>query len=803
MEAAGRHDHGNHLPNFCFPGVFMPRPTCPAWLVFTLILAAALPRLAQASESQATLHFVSDTYGCLGYEDWPGGIARLQHVMAQQRKADRNSILIHTGNAISPFYYSRYDQGALYSEELDAIGNVIWNIGFHDLDYGWKQLSRLRSNMKATTLLSSNLKAPTDSPQSWVVREVGGIKIGFAGIIDPRASHLTRIGMFKDMQAQDPIETARQILEEHGSEADVRVLVVDLDEADSEKLAREVIGYDFILSGSRHEKDWYSFNEGRPARQVIERTRPDGSRTVLVSGPRDGFQMGKIRLRGRRTSGRFELTGYDHDVIDLATGSPEDQKTWKRVQEQLTRMEKEGGEVILDRLQDRFPEGLDADRLMTWVLGAMRTGSDSEVAILNIGALFKAGFRIQTCWKDDRITGMDLDKTFWTDNHLVKVRVKGSHLLEMLEDDEKEHLRYSGLVKKGGSVTINGRPIKEGEHYLVATSNYIVAQSPKSRQLSMADSVHGKFEIDDGSYEPDDESGSRIVLRDLFRQQLLAWRQEHPEPDGADPFDLPAYPNQRHLRFQNVNASFSDFDARNNELFPRVRNPRIASFDVATSMVNGDIFLEDEDLNRTWANGMIFRFNNLDFSGGTSINPVDDLQLYSRYTDRSRTLGGDSLAFNPFVEVNHDTEFSATTGNPTQKLYRLTLGLAQKTDGPLKGLRLSALMEHDRSLVGNTEYGIRIGYQGSKSFGKFRFESDTRGRYYFDEGNDTADDLRFEVYSDNQLVIPITSEFSVNFMANIFTYEGKVVNATGSNLFLGVGIRFDKLWKMEQEDFNG
>ncbi|MBI4865922.1 MAG: hypothetical protein HY816_03125 [Candidatus Wallbacteria bacterium] len=777
--------------------------TSARWTLLAAALTAALtgPGLHAAEpEAKAVILFLSDTYGCLGYPGWPGGVARLVQTVRQQRSAHPDAVLLHTGNAVSPFYYSRFDKGKLYTSSIDQAGGVVWNLGFHDLDYGWAHLSALRAGMRQTAVLSSNLEAASDKPEPWLVREVGGLKVGFCGLMEPRAEHLARLGALAGMKVRSPIETVREVVLRHRASVDVLVVVADLEEPAAEELARQAEGVDLILAGSRHEKDWYTFYQGRPPRQVLTRRRTDGKQTVLLSGPRDGFELGKVTVRARRGVRGWEVASVEPEVIPLKAEAPQDPKIWSAVQKHLQEMEAQKGTALVDKLAERFPKGFDGNRLTRWILGGLRTAMRAEVAVLNQGALFKVDHWAETAWKAGRLTDLELDSIFWADNEVVRLKVLGKHLLQLLEDDAgSNRLEFAGLVRKDGAVIVNGRKLKADEHYLVATSNFMVADSPKSRGLAAALSAASRFSPDEGHWEAD-EKGKTVLLRDAFAGQLTRWAAAHPAPDGAEPFETPDCPEQRSVIFRNLTFNYSDYDARNNQKFPRVRNPAIATADVRTVQGTGEVILRDTGARARRERGMAYRFTELEFPGpGVVANPVDDLVFYERYTDRSRTVAS---RFFPYAELAYDTEFTPTTGNPRDQLYRLSVGLTESLEGPVKGLRFGLLAEHDRSALVNTEYGIGAGFHGSVPFGDIRFESETDARYYFRDGADTADDLLYEIYSNNQLVVPVTSELALTFSANVFAYRGKVVDEDGANLFLGMGLRFDKLWKTRHEDFS-
>jgi len=140
--------------------------------------------------------------------------------------------------------------------------------------------------------------------QPFVVRTMGGVRVGFLGLTAPRsASYPQTLGW----SIIDPIQAAREWIPRARKECDVLIAVthigVDLDRA----LAAQTTGLDAIIGGDSHTF-LYS---------AIEATNGDGHKVPIVQAGEFGVDLGLLDLHLRDVNGHWVLTSYHYRLIPI------------------------------------------------------------------------------------------------------------------------------------------------------------------------------------------------------------------------------------------------------------------------------------------------------------------------------------------------------------------------------------------------------------------------------------------------------------------------------------------------------
>ena len=128
-----------------------------------------------------------------------GGVARLKTVVDEIKKDNPNSLLLFGGDLAGGLLFGAVYKGFPMVEAMNLIPVDYANFGQHDFDFGIENTIKLVADSKFKWI-SSNLdyygkQLPTTVP--YVVKEVGGIKIGVIGLID-------------DMNTSTPIKGLKQ-----------------------------------------------------------------------------------------------------------------------------------------------------------------------------------------------------------------------------------------------------------------------------------------------------------------------------------------------------------------------------------------------------------------------------------------------------------------------------------------------------------------------------------------------------------------------------------------------------------------
>jgi 5'-nucleotidase len=276
-------------------------------------------RARAAAETTITILHTNDTHSRL--EPFPaddprnaglGGAARRATLVKKIRQENPNTLLVDSGDAFqgTPFY--NVYRGEVEYRVMSAIGYDVVGLGNHEFDSGLESLARAVNFAKFDIVCSNYDFRETllrDRIKPYVVKEVGGIKVGVFGLgiaFDGLVLESNR----KGVRYLDPLQTARAMIRVLRYQEDA-TLVICLShlgllnrregEASNQRrefgdreLAEQVEGIDAIIGGHTH-----TFMK-EP--EIVKRP---GSGSTLI------FQVGF----GGINVGRLDFTIKDNKVL--------------------------------------------------------------------------------------------------------------------------------------------------------------------------------------------------------------------------------------------------------------------------------------------------------------------------------------------------------------------------------------------------------------------------------------------------------------------------------------------------------
>jgi 5'-nucleotidase / UDP-sugar diphosphatase len=466
-----------------------------------LLLLLALPAAALAQTTRITFLHTNDVYEITPERGW-GGFAQLMTVLKEQRALSPNALTTFGGDLLSPSIMSGFHRGAQMIELMNAVGADIAVLGNHEFDFGpavlRQRLSESRFPWLATNV--SDKGKLLDGAADTLVRELGGVKVGFFGLVTPETTRLSSPG--PDISFAPPLETAKtavRTLRERGAE--VVVALTHLNLAEDREIAKAVPGIALILGG--HDHDAVTMLEGD---------------TLIHKSGADARYLGVIDLLvSRRTAvaaGRpaVEVTPAWR-MIPVHALAPEAEiaARVKRYTDQLdaelaveiaTLAKPLDSRRIVVREQEAAIGDLFAD--------AIRAAVGAEVALLNGGGIrgdrtYEAGVRLT---RRDVLTELPFG------NATVLIELKGRDLLEALENGvsrvEERQGRFpqvSGLsfafdparppMHRIVEASVGGQPIDPDRVYRVATIDFLLAggdgYASLARGRSLVDASGGQL----------------------------------------------------------------------------------------------------------------------------------------------------------------------------------------------------------------------------------------------------------------------------------------------------------------------
>ncbi len=289
----------------------LSRRTFLSLLCGTLILSAlasSIPAATPAERSvRLTILQINDVYDITPVERGKkGGLARVATLRDRIAQESPHVVFVLPGDFLSPSPMSSMFQGGQMVAALNAIGLDLATFGNHEFDFG-AAVTRDRIRESRFTWVSANVLDPgTGLPFGgavpFVLREYGGVRFAFFGLVTPETHTLSKgAGTLKFL---DPIQAAKDVVARaRRAKADVIVALTHQDMADDKQLAAAIPEIDLILGGHEH----------------VPLDARVGNTLILKAGS-DGVFLGRVDVSvgigrdGRRVESKWELIPVTDEV---------------------------------------------------------------------------------------------------------------------------------------------------------------------------------------------------------------------------------------------------------------------------------------------------------------------------------------------------------------------------------------------------------------------------------------------------------------------------------------------------------
>jgi len=442
-----------------------------------LMLVATLP-LMQAEH--LVVLAVNDTHSQIDpAADGKGGILRRRAIYDSERRAHKNVLVVHAGDAVQGTNYFSLYGGAVEYAAIDSLGYDMIIMGNHELDNGIDSLAHFYNHVKATKL-SANYDLSASPLKGFVpysVRAYGNKRVAFFGInVNPAGmvsqGHYNGLRFLEPMQVADA--TARYLKQVQKVDYVVMISHIGYDSMEPSEPNDSIVAatshyIDFIIGGHSHSVI-------APGSKQSLVHNADGKIVVIGQNGKSGKLVGKYDLdleTGKVT--------YSHITVD---------NTWDRAaqaypafQSWLARYK-----AGVDSLENN-PVATSARYMPNSSWAAQNWLADAVDAI--IAKLYKGGKKVDLCIMNKGGIRLDMPKgtvtegllqsMFPFDNRFMVLEVSGQDLLDAFKT-----MAYRGgdVVSRNVKVVydkncnivsarINGKAVKPAARYLLATIDFL------------------------------------------------------------------------------------------------------------------------------------------------------------------------------------------------------------------------------------------------------------------------------------------------------------------------------------------
>jgi len=447
--------------------------------VLLLIPAGASAQKASSPTTTITILQLNDVYEISPVDNNKhGGLARVATLIKQERARSPHSLFLLAGDFISPSLASGEFKGKQMIDTLNAAGLDIATLGNHEFDF---TLDVLRDRMKesrfaytSANVFDKQTGKPFGGVQPYIIRKFGDVRVAIFGLLTTDTATKAKSG--GDVRITDPIAAGKRLsLQLRRKGVDVIIALTHLSMCEDKRLAREA-DIDFVVGGHDHE-----LLQAMSGRAHISKM---GS---------DGRNLGRIDLRvaRRATSRRFYLKAVDWWALPVDESVAADTEVAKVVAQYEDRLRQ-----IYPGLDDKIGDSLVELEARSAVVrrgecnfgnllaDVYRQSLTADVALVNSG-----GIRSDKTYGPGDITRRDILSILPNKNNLVKVRINGAKLKQLLEngvsaagEEDGRFPQISGMAfeydpsRPVGSrvmrVDIGGAPLDVAKTYTIAVNAY-------------------------------------------------------------------------------------------------------------------------------------------------------------------------------------------------------------------------------------------------------------------------------------------------------------------------------------------
>lgn len=439
------------------------------FLILALVVFVAVFAMAE----KLTILHINDTHGHAWTFDQygvglVGGFPLVATLVDQYRAENPRTLFLHAGDIStgvpeSDLLDAAPDIVALNLMELDAVA-----IGNHEFDFEREVLDKQMEYALFPYLSANIYKDGEPEFTEYIIKDVGGIKVGIIGLTTPDTKILEKLHA-DQYEWKSVVDIAKKLVPEVETKADIVVILSHIGDAESmtdvnsHELAAAVDGIDVIVDGHSH-----TLTE-KPV--VI-------NGTLIVQAGEWGKHLGKLDLEVENGG----ITYVEYEAIPVTAESIEPDKDVAIVLDYFKKLGSEKlnevfGKTEILLMGDRSVIRSQDTNLAHLITDAMVWKTGADFAITNSGG-------IRASIRPGEISYRDILTVLPFGNTLYQLEATGEEVMDILEYTatvsagqgawpQVSGITYTIEGETVSDVMINGEPIDLDETYTIATNNYL------------------------------------------------------------------------------------------------------------------------------------------------------------------------------------------------------------------------------------------------------------------------------------------------------------------------------------------
>lgn len=441
------------------------------FLILALVVLVAVFAMAE----KLTILHINDTHGhAWTFDEYGnpgvGGFALIATLVEKARAENPRTLFLHAGDI---------NTGVPESDLVDAAPDIVslnlmkldaFVLGNHEFDNSREVLEKQMDYALFPFLNANIYKNGKPEFTEYIIKDVGGIKVGIIGLTTPDTKILEKLHA-DQYEWKSVVDVAKKLVPEVEEKADIVVVLSHIGDAESmtdvnsHELAAAVDGIDVIVDGHSHT---------RTTEPVVI------NETLIVQAGEWGKYLGKLDLEVK--NGGITYVEYESIPVKKENINPNEDVAivldyFKKLGSEKLNEVVGKTEILL--MGDRKVIRSQDTNLGHLVTDAMVWKTDADLAITNSGG-------IRASIKPGDITYRDILTVLPFGNTVYLLDATGEKVMDILEYTatvsagqgawpQVSGITYTIEGDKVSDVMINDEPIDLDETYTIATNNYMAS----------------------------------------------------------------------------------------------------------------------------------------------------------------------------------------------------------------------------------------------------------------------------------------------------------------------------------------